>query len=111
VHCYDFNAASSTDVDLHVANGRCPARLLTDLDTGPPTVWGDDAFLDAIGRGEQPDASEVSRVLVGWRDEAHAAPVPELVGTVTATRVVRAGRLPWWYRVVFRVLRWMRGAS
>ncbi|MGH7743397.1 MAG: hypothetical protein ACREQ5_01050 [Candidatus Dormibacteria bacterium] len=64
-----------------------------DEDVNLATVRADDVLMDQVGHGEQPDGDELTRVLVGWRVEVHAAPVPELVDTATATRVVWAGRL------------------
>ena len=50
-----------------------------------PTVWSDDALLDAIGRGAVGrDSTGVERVLIGWRSEAHRRPMRELVSTAAA---------------------------
>lgn len=72
-----------------------------------PTVWSDDALLDAIGRGAVGrDSTGVERVLIGWRSEAHRRPMRELVSTEEATAVVTAaGRAPWWRRVWWRLRR------
>jgi hypothetical protein len=79
-----------------------------------PTVWSDDALLDAIGRGAVGrDITGVERVLIGWRSEANRRPVGELVSTDDAMAAIRAGtcgrdRMPLRYRVMFRLLRWFR---
>lgn len=73
---------------------------------GEPTVWSDDALLDAIGRGAVGrDSTGVERVLIGWRSEAHRRPMRELVSTDDATAAIRTGqrrRRVWarlWYRI------------
>jgi hypothetical protein len=71
-------------------------------------VQADDALLDAIGGGRlvvNADDEELTRVLVGWRREVHAVPLPELVDQATALAAVRgSARMPWWNRVQVWVL-------
>jgi hypothetical protein len=74
-------------------------------------VQADDALLDAIGGGRvvvSAEDEELTRMLVGWRREVDAAPIPELVDHGTALATVRAARMPLRYRVMFRVLGWFR---
>ncbi|MCA1695758.1 MAG: hypothetical protein LC749_14090 [Actinobacteria bacterium] len=61
-------------------------------------VHATDVYLNLVAQGQQPDAGALSRELVGWRDEALAAPVREIVGLPAALVAIRAGRRPWWKR-------------
>lgn len=72
-----------------------------------PTVWSDDALLDAIGRGAvSRDPTGLERMLTGWRGEVHRRPVGGLVSTEEAMAVIAAaGRAPWWRRVWWRLRR------
>lgn len=62
------------------------------------SVAADDVYLDQVAQGWQPDGSALSRQLVGWRDEALAPPVGEIVGLPDALTAIRAGRRSWWKR-------------
>ena len=84
---------------------------MSEWNGGEPTVWSDDALLDAIGRGAVGrDITGVERILIGWRSEANRRPVGELVSTDDALAAIRTGQRHqrrWWVRVLRSVRRWL----
>lgn len=54
-------------------------------------IAADNAILDAIACGGQPDG-ELERLLIDWRRAAHAEPIRELVDADTARAIIVAGR-------------------
>ena len=88
---------------------------MNDTDRDPEdlaAIQHTDRILDEIARGGNPVGHEEPiPTLVGWRREIDAEPGPELVGTATALEAIRAGRMPWRYRVMARIFRWMRGVG
>jgi hypothetical protein len=54
-------------------------------------VADDDAALNTIAAGGQPPG-ELERLLVDWRAQIHAQPIPDLVDVTTAHAVICAAR-------------------
>ena len=74
-------------------NGPLPEILETPAKPALPAVvaavQADDALLDALGDDPTPSDADVARVLLAWRRNVDAAPIPTLVDVDTALAIVR----------------------
>jgi len=65
-----------------------PAKPVLPADLA--AVQADDALLDALYSGTAPSDADVARVLLAWRRDVDAEPIPRRMDVDTALAIVRA---------------------